>query len=77
MKYVSAEWIPPAYEGGTGTIKAIGDDGIEYFIPSMDCDVPPWPDYLAEGGTVTGYETPVPQETEDATGPAVEPEQTE
>lgn len=58
MKYVSAEYIPPAYEGAPGTIKAVGDDGQEYFIPSMDCDVPPWPDFLAEGGTVVGYVAP-------------------
>jgi hypothetical protein len=50
-KYVSAQWtkpMPPVQP----TIKAIGDDGLEYFIPSMDSDVPPWPQYLADGGTV-------------------------
>ena len=42
--YVSAEWIEdPA---GTRSIKAIGDDGQEYWIPSVDTDVPPWPEFL-------------------------------
>lgn len=63
MEYVSAEYVPPAFEGMNGSIKAIGDDGKEYWIPSMDCDVPPWPDYLARGGKVEGY---VPPEDEGA-----------
>ena len=58
MKYVSAEYIPPLEEGMPGMIKAIGDDGVEYWIPAMDCDVPPWPDFLAEGGEVVGYVAP-------------------
>jgi len=33
MEYVSAEWVvfPPT---GERVIKAIGDDGVEYWIPS-------------------------------------------
>lgn len=60
MKYVSAEYIPPTMEGMPGTIKAIGDDGVAYFIPSEDCDVPPWPEYIAEGGTIAASD-PTPQ----------------
>lgn len=51
MKYVSAHWVTSA-TGAAPTIKATGDDGVEYFIPSEDSDVPPWPEYLAEGGTI-------------------------
>lgn len=53
-KFVSAEWLPPSLPGFPQMIKAIGDDGNEYFIPSMDSDVPPWPQYLADGGIVEG-----------------------
>ena len=45
-KYVSAEWIEPTFEGGTRSIKAIGDDGLEYWLPGDDpasYDVPPFP----------------------------------
>lgn len=53
MEYVSAKWInPPAGMVGNPTILALGDDGIEYSIPSIDTDVPPWPQYLAGGGIV-------------------------
>jgi len=52
MQYVSAQWVKNP-TGGQDTIKAIGDDGNEYWIPSADTDVPPWPEYLAEGGTIT------------------------
>ncbi len=48
-KYVSAEWIEPTFEGGTRSIKAIGDDGQEYWLPGDQpgtYDVPPWPDFL-------------------------------
>jgi hypothetical protein len=51
MKYVSAQWVTSPM-GGPDTVKAIGDDGVTYFIPSEDCDIPPWPEYLAEGGTI-------------------------
>jgi hypothetical protein len=47
-KYVSAEWVEPTFEGGTRSIKAIGDDGLEYWLPGdtpETYDVPPWPDF--------------------------------
>jgi hypothetical protein len=50
MKYVSAQWKDLG--GGLKQIVAKGDDGVEYTIPGEDCDVPPWPEYLAEGGTI-------------------------
>jgi hypothetical protein len=56
-KYVSAEWLRDEITG-TYTIKAIGDDGSEWWIPSIDTDVPPWPDFLREGGEVTGLGPP-------------------
>lgn len=52
MKYVSARWVNSP-QGLPASILAIGDDGVEYSIPSEDSDVPPWPEYLAEGGTIT------------------------
>lgn len=53
MKYVSARWVnPPQGMPGNPTILAIGDDGMEYSIPSEDSDVPPWPQYLIDGGTI-------------------------
>jgi hypothetical protein len=48
-KYVSAEWIEPTIEGGQRMIKAIGDDGNEYWLPGDDpasYDVPPWGDFV-------------------------------
>lgn len=50
-KYVSAQWMKSAF-GGLDTIKAIGDDGVEYFIGSEASDVPPWPQFLADGGII-------------------------
>lgn len=47
-KYVSAEWVEPALPGGSPMIKAIGDDGLEYWIPGDDpatYDVPPFPEF--------------------------------
>lgn len=44
-KYVSAEWVEPTL-GGSPSIKAIGDDGLEYWLPGDDpakYDVPPFP----------------------------------
>jgi hypothetical protein len=38
--------------GQEPNIKAVGDDGLEYFIPSASTDVPPWPQFLAEGGVI-------------------------
>jgi len=57
QKYVSAEWVHDGFSDSY-TIKAIGDDGSEWFIPALDCDVPPWPDYLGDGGEVTGLGPP-------------------
>lgn len=51
MRYVSARWVNPA-QGMPPSIVAVGDDGVEYPIPSEDSDVPPWPEYLAGGGTI-------------------------
>lgn len=53
-KYVSAEWVEPTMPGMPRTIKAIGDDGNEYWLPGDDplvYDVPPWPEFTktAEG----------------------------
>ena len=45
MIYVSAEWVEDP-SMGTRVIKAIGDDGSEWFVPSIDTDVPPWPEFL-------------------------------
>jgi len=47
--YVSAEWVEPTMPGGQRMIKAVGDDGIEYWLPGDDpavYDVPPWPEFL-------------------------------
>lgn len=47
MEYVSAEWVE--IEGGQRSIKAIGDDGVEYWLPGDNpetYDVPPWPDFV-------------------------------
>jgi hypothetical protein len=60
-KFVSAEWQHDELMD-TYSIKATGDDGLTYWIPSLDTDVPPWPDYLAEGGVVTGMGPPAEKE---------------
>lgn len=52
MKYVSAQWVNSPNPGFPPTIKAIGDDGVEYWVPSETSDVPPWPAFLADGGTI-------------------------
>lgn len=52
MKYVSAEYLPLSPGQTQPMIKAISDDGLEYFIPDENSDVPPWPEYLADGGTI-------------------------
>ena len=49
MEYVSAEWIVNDITGGR-LIRAVGDDGQEYFVPEADTDVPPWPDFLVKHG---------------------------
>jgi hypothetical protein len=60
MKYVSAQYVESPIPGGQSNIKAIGDDGNEYWIPSIDTDVPPWPEFIAEGGTVEEAEPVAP-----------------
>jgi hypothetical protein len=45
QSYVSAEWVTDELTG-TRVIKAIGDDGNEYWIGAADSDVPPWPEFL-------------------------------
>lgn len=51
-KYISAKWNAPAFAGEQPTITAIGDDGLSYLIPSVESDVSPWPEYLADGGQI-------------------------
>lgn len=48
-RYVSAEWVEPTFPGEPRMIKAIGDDGLEYWLPGDDpvvYDVPPWPEFV-------------------------------
>lgn len=53
-KFVSAEWIHDEV-ADTYSLKAIGDDGETYWIGGgLDSDVPPWPDFIKDGGQVTG-----------------------
>lgn len=58
MKFVKAQWLEPTFPGGDRIIKATGDDGSEWFVPSETSDVPPWPDFLAEGGVIDPAEEP-------------------
>lgn len=48
MEYVSAKWIDTA--DGKRIIEALGDDGVTYWVPEADTDVPPWPDFLKKQG---------------------------
>ena len=59
MKFVSAEWVHDE-QMGTHVIKAIGDDGQTYWVPSINTDVPPWPEFLEEKGVaaITGEPPP-------------------
>lgn len=59
-KYVSAQYLlnDPL---GPNAIRAIGDDGVAYTISSPDSEISPWPEYLAEGGTIA------PADPDDAT----------
>ncbi|MEK1894484.1 MAG: hypothetical protein AAAB20_14600 [Rhizobium sp.] len=59
-KFVSAKFQRPIFPSDQPVIKAIGDDGLEYYIPSMETDVPPWPQFLAEGGIVEDAD-PLPE----------------
>lgn len=67
-KYLSAQWQNPAMPGAPKNIKAIGDDDMEYFIPSWDCDIPPWPDYIINGGSIAPADPvePPPEEPDEA-----------
>jgi hypothetical protein len=38
-EYVSAEWVEPTMDGGQLMIKAIGDDGLEYWLPGESTTV--------------------------------------
>lgn len=58
MKFVSAQYVKGLY-GTRDSIKATSDDGKEYFIPSVQSDVAPWPEFLACGGVIRPAETPV------------------
>ena len=59
MEYVSAEWVE-SLPGQPPIIKAIGDDGVEYWVPSEDSDVPPWPQFIANGGIIAPAPPPPP-----------------
>lgn len=58
QKYVSAQWVNPVFPGAQPMIKAIGDDGLEYFVPDPTTDVPPWPQFLADGGEIREADPP-------------------
>lgn len=61
-KFVSAQWQAGMFPGQLGVIKAIGDDDQEYFVPSWNTDVPPWPDFIINGGHIDPVEeTPEPE----------------
>ncbi|MBZ9600770.1 hypothetical protein [Phyllobacterium chamaecytisi] len=53
MKFVSAQYV------GVDKIKAVDEQGVEYFIPAQS-DVSPWPEYIASGGAVDPYIAPEP-----------------
>ncbi len=58
MEYVSAEWVEDPVMG-TRSIRATGDDGSIWWVPSLDCDVPPWPAFLeTEAGKAFKAEAP-------------------
>jgi hypothetical protein len=46
--YVSAEWGPVDTLTNNSSIAAVDNDGTTWWIPSLDCDVPPWPQYLKD-----------------------------
>jgi hypothetical protein len=50
MKFVSAEWITDPITGEHATIRATGDDGSIWYVPSAGSDVPPWPEFIEEYG---------------------------
>ncbi len=66
--YVSAEWNDPGIPGMKPNIKAIGDDGLEYWLPGdtpITYDVPPWPAFVESevGRAFLAQTPPEPQET--------------
>jgi len=63
MQYVSAEWVHDETTD-TWSIKATGDDGQTYWVPSAQTDVPPWPEFLEKGGRVIGTGPPEAQQNE-------------
>jgi hypothetical protein len=48
-KFVEAEWVVDELTGER-TIKATGDDGSIWWVPAVNSDVPPWPEFLEEYG---------------------------
>lgn len=65
-EYVSAEWVPSVIPGDRPMIKAIGDDGLEYFIPEVTTDVPPWPEFLQSAAGKAFLEMAPPEPPEAA-----------
>lgn len=62
MEYVSAEWVDN--DMGGRTIKATGDDGSIWWVPSLDCDVPPFPAFLqSEAGKAFRAASPQPEKS--------------
>lgn len=64
MKYVAArkaEMKHPTTGETITNIVATDEQGVEYWISDIGSDVPPWPEFLASGGTI------------DAATPAVDP----
>lgn len=57
MKIVSAEWVHEP-DFNSWTIKATLENGDVFWIPSANSDVPPWPEYLEAGGTISGEPPP-------------------
>ena len=65
MKYVSAKWVG---DPENPAIEAIGEDGLKYYPGRLESTVPPWPEYLAEGGTIDPADPivePIPDEISD------------
>jgi hypothetical protein len=52
MKFISARYVTSPVPPHDKLLLAMGDDGVEYTVSGIDSDVPPWPQFLAAGGTV-------------------------